>query len=139
MIGLSSTIRNDRLQIVLDAIDSGADEYDTALLWIFSGERPATGEAVDEYENELLVEFVLPFPCGTITDNVLTFDSVADSLGIIYGIASWARIVDSSGNFVMDLSVSDLSGNGDVKIDYLEIFEDNVVHCESITITEGNP
>jgi hypothetical protein len=137
-IGLDTTIRTNRLQTVLDAIDFEADEYDAAHLLIYSGTRPVTGEAIDEYENDLLVDFILPFPCGTITNNVLTFGTVADSLGLVEATASWARKIDSNGTFIADLSVTDTNGSGDIKINSLSIFVGVAVSFVSGTITEGN-
>jgi hypothetical protein len=137
-IGLLTAIRNSRLQLVVDAIDNGADEYSTALLRIYSGDRPVTGGALDEYDNELLVEFLLSFPCGVIDDGVLTFGAIEDQIALAYGIATWARIVDESETFVMDLLVTEEGGVGDVKINDTEIFVDGVVHCLVAIITEGN-
>jgi len=137
-IGISTTLRNSRLQLVLDAIDDGADEYSTASLLIYSGDRPATGEAIDEYDNILLVDFPLGFPSGTITDGILTFEEIADQIAIAYGIAEWARIVDMDGTFVADLLVTNEAGSGDVKINDTEVFEGGIVHCHTASITEGN-
>jgi len=137
-IGLDTTIRTGRLQTVLDAVDFEGDEYDSAHLLIYSGDRPVTGGAVDEYENDLLVDFSLSFPCGTIINNVLTFGVVASVLGLLYGFASWARLIDSNGVFVADLSVTDTNGVGDIKISSLEIFVGIAVYFVSGAITEGN-
>ena len=137
-IGISTTLRNSRLQLLLDAIDNGADEYSTAHLLIYSGDRPDTGEAIDEYDNILLVNFSLPFPSGTIFDGVLTFGTIDDSTGSNYGIARWARVNDEGDVFVADLSVTNESGNGDVKVNDTEIFEGGTIHCHSASITEGN-
>jgi len=131
-------MRDDRLQLVVDAIDGESDEYSGAHLLVYSGDRPYTGEEIDEYENDLLIDFELPYPVGTITDGVLTFAEVVDVYSLEYGIASWARIVDALDAFVMDLSVTSTIGNGDVKIDNLEVFAGVLVHCSLATITEGN-
>jgi hypothetical protein len=137
-IGLSIAMRDERLQLILDAIDFGADEYDTAHLLIYSGERPVTGGVPDEYDNVLLVNFPLSYPCGTITDGVLEFNTIEDVNSLAYGAAVWARITDSSDTFVADLSVTSLTGGGDILIDGTEIFADTLVTCVVATITEGN-
>jgi len=137
-IGLSTGMRNSRLQPLVDAIDDGADEYSPALLRIYSGDRPVTGGALDEYDNELLVEFLLAFPCGVVSSGVLTFGTIEDQIALAYGIATWARIVDEAETFVMDLLVTEEDGVGDVKINDTEIFVDGVVHCHVSIITEGN-
>jgi hypothetical protein len=137
MIGISTTMRNSRLQLILDAIDLGGDEYGAGILLIYSGTRPATGLPPDEYD-AVLVEFMLPFPCGVISDGVLTFGAVSDVLATASGVATWARLTDINDNFVADLSVTSLVGSGDVKIDSTDIVSGGVVHCNSAVITEGN-
>lgn len=138
-IGISTAMRNSRLQLILDAIDAESDEYSSAHLLIYSGTKPATGEILDEYDDPvLLADFVLPYPCGTITDGVLTFETIEDVVGLANGISSWARITDADDVFVMDLTVTDYFGNGDVKVDNLQVYEDAAVHCTIAVITEGN-
>ena len=137
-IGLLAALRNNRLQLILDAMDSSSDEYEGAHLLIYSGDRPDTGEAVDEYDNILLADFVLPFPSATITDGVLTFGTVNDTEGLANGTASWARITDAVDAFVMDLSVTATGGSGDVKISSVSITMYGVVKFLSGTIIEGN-
>ena len=137
-IGISTTLRNSRLQLLLDAIDNGADEYNSAHLLIYSGDRPATGEAIDEYDNILLVSFSLLFPCGSITGGILTFGALVDVLGLDDGTATWARITDEGDVFVADLSVTNEVGSGDVKINDTAIVVGGTVHCTAASITEGN-
>jgi hypothetical protein len=137
-IGLLAALRNNRLQLILDAMDSSSDEYEGAHLLIYSGDRPDTGEDIDEYDNFLLADFVLPFPSGSITDGVLTFGIVNNTVGLANGIASWARITDAIDNFVMDLSVTATGGSGDIKISSTSIEIDGTVKFISGIITEGN-
>lgn len=137
-IGIGIDLRNARLLLIQNAIDDGADEYNTGKLRIYSGTRPATGEAIDEYENTLLAEFVLSYPCGSITEGILTFNEIADVLALVSDTAVWGRIVDVSDVFVMDLSVTSLAGSGDIKMDSIEFSAGSTVHCLSGVITEGN-
>jgi hypothetical protein len=138
-IGIDAAVRNSRLQVLLDAIDNGGDEYGGGHLRIYSGDRPATGGEVDEYENELLLEFNLPYPSGTVSDGVLTFNDLGTVKGLAEDIASWARVTDAEDNFVMDLSVSLAGGGGEVILTYLQIYVDIDIEYVSATITEGNP
>jgi hypothetical protein len=135
-IGIDVDLRTDRLQLILDAIDAESDEYSGAFLTIYSGVRPATGGS--DAGCDPLVEFVLPYPCGEVTDGVLTFDAISSVLAIDYGIATWARIEDTAENFIMDLSVTNEAGSGDVKIDDTEIFTGALISCTLATMTEGN-
>ena len=139
-IGFDTDLRNNRALAIVAAIDAGVDEYSSGHLFIYSGERPATGEAVDEYDNELLVDFLFSFPCGTVSNGILTFGTIQDVESAAAGIATWARITDTDDVFVMDLSVTDTEGSGDVKIDSTgaEIVDGILVRCTVATITEGN-
>ena len=137
MIGITTAMRNSRLQLILDAIDLAGDEYGAGILFIYSGIRPATGMSPDEYD-AILVEFMLPYPCGVINNGVLTFGEVLDVLATASGTATWGRLTDINENFIADLSVTSLLGNGDVKIDSTTIVEGGTVHCNSAIITEGN-
>lgn len=139
-IGFDTDLRNARALAIVAAIDAGADEYDSGHLLIYSGERPDTGYDIDEYDNELLVDFFLPFPCGTVSNGVLTFDAIEDVISLAEGVAAWARITDADGNFVMDMSVTDTEGSGDVKVDSTgaNITDDTTISCSVATITEGN-
>lgn len=139
MIGFCMDLRSEIMDMVNTYIDWEADEYDPAHLLIYSGERPATCQEVDEYENTLLADFTLPYPCGTNTDGVITFNSIADTVGLAAGTISWGRIVDSTGYVVMDLSATTHIGTGDLKFDSLDVEIGLVIHCTLATLTEGNP
>ena len=134
-IGIGTSLRDSRLALIKDAIDAGSAE---SKLQIYSGSRPTTGEEVDEYTNSLLVEFELPYPCGTVSEGVLTFDSISGVSAIASGTAVWARLLDADEDFVADMSVSDMTGSGDVKIDSVELVIGDSISCTLATITEGN-
>ena len=137
-IGLNASMRTARLQLILDAIDADMDEYSTpSKLLIYSGERPSTGGSVDEYD-PFLAEFALPHPCGSIINNVLHFSIIDDVAASVSGTATWGRIVDSNDDFIMDLSVSNFTGSGDIKLDSVNIIQGENIHCNSAIITEGN-
>lgn len=135
-IGISSTLRDARLDLIKDAIDLGGDEYGGGILRIYSGTRPATGGALGGAV--LLLEYDLAWPCGTITSGVLTLDSVASTIGLAAGTATWARIVDVDENFVMDLSVTEEGAGGDIVLSSTLIAISMEVLFISGGITEGN-
>jgi hypothetical protein len=139
MIGFSTDLRNEILDVVKTHIDWEGDEYDPAHLLIYSGDRPSTCQEIDEYDNILLADFLLPYPCGTVNEGVLTFGEIADTLGLASGTISWGRIVDCTGYAVMDLSATTYVGTGDLKFDSLDVEIDLPIHCTAASITEGNP
>jgi hypothetical protein len=138
MIGLGITLRNSRLSLIKDAIDLDADEYNTAKFLLYSGIRPVTEAEPDEYDNILLGEFALSWPCGSISNGVLTFVNPDDIFGLANGIAVWGRLLTVDDIFVMDLSVSNYTGSGDIKIDSTSIILGEKIHCQNFSITEGN-
>ena len=137
-IGIDMDLRDARLLLIQEAIDFEADEYNTGKLRIYSGERPDTGAEPDEYDNVLLAEFNLPYPCGSITEGILTFNEIISVYGLVNGVASWGRIVDADDAFIMDLSVTSILGNGDIKIDDVNIVINVLIICSLASLIEGN-
>ncbi|WAR42943.1 hypothetical protein [Methylomonas rapida] len=135
-LGLSTTIRNNRLQTIVDAFDAGTGSGKILLYTAGSG-RPATGAAITD--QVLLGTITLSDPCGTVTDGVLTFaafteDSLADATGDI----AFARGVDSDGNFVLDMGCG-VSGSGQELIfNTLSVQAGGVIQILSGSLTEGN-
>lgn len=132
-LGYSTTIRDARLQAIINAIDGGAGPG----LWrIYDGSRPATcGTATT-----LLAEITLSDPSATLSGQVLTFDNtpaLTDSSANATGTASWFRLVDSTGTCCFDGGVG-TSGN-DLNLTTTSIVATQPVTVSSATITAGNP
>ena len=110
-LGFSSTLRQnmlDEITALIDA-DAGAGE-----IRVYSGTRPATGGALSG--NTLLATLVFSttsFPAAS--SNAITSSAITDESSATAGTASWFRVVDNSGDFVMDGDVgtsgSDLNLN----------------------------
>lgn len=130
-LAYSTTIRNNRMQAVADAIDGGAG---AGLLRIYDGTRPASGGTA----TTLLAELTLSDPCAaSVTGGVLTFDTItADSSANATGTATWMRIVDSAGTFCVDGDVG--TSGADLNLNSTSISTGQEVSCTSATITEGN-
>lgn len=130
-VAFATTLRNARLDAIKTAIDAGAGP---GLLRIYNGTRPATGGAA----TTLLAELTLSDPsAGAASGGVLTLSAItADSSANATGTATWARIVDSAGNFVMDLSVG--TSGADLNLNSVEIQAGAQVSVTSATITEAN-
>lgn len=131
-IGMVATLRNARLDAITTKIDAGAA---AGKLRIYDGVRPATGGAA----TTLLAELTFSDPSapgaalGVLTFSAITQDAAADATGT----ATWARVVDSDGNVVMDLSVS--TAGADLNLNTTSIVAGAVVSVTSAVITEGNP
>ncbi len=131
-IAYSGTVRNNRLTQVLNAIDGGSG---AGLLRIYTASRPATGGTA----TTLLAELTFSDPCssgpssGTLTMSAITADSSANATGT----ATWFRVVDSSGTFVMDGDVG--TSGSDLNLNSTSISSGQNVAVSSFVLTAGNP
>ena len=129
----NDTLRNARADQITAAIDAGGA---AGFIRLYDGTQPAKGGPA----TTLLAECTFSFPSfpaasgGQITTTSITGDASANATGT----ATWARIVDSNGNFVMDGTVG-LTGSGaDVELDSTSITAGQPVNVSSATFTEGN-
>ena len=131
-LGFATTLRTSRATAVRDAIDAGSGH---GKIRIYNGTRPATGGTA----TTLLAELTCSDPCGTVTNGVLTLSTItADSSADSPGTATWFRIVDSAGTFVMDGTITATGGGGDGTMNSTTITAGNPVNALSVVITDGN-
>lgn len=130
-LGIDVTIRNNMLDQILAALDAGAG---AALIRIYDGSRPATGGAA----TTLLAELTCTNPAASAAaSGVLTFSSItADSSANATGTATWFRMVDSTGTFVLDGNVG--TSGSDLNLTTTSIVATQPVSITSATITAGN-
>lgn len=131
-VGLVVATRNSRLNLIRDAIDAGAG---AGFLRVYDGSRPATGGTA----TTLLAELTFTDPSApNASSGVLTFSAItADASANATGTATWCRIVDSTGAFVLDGSVG--TSGQDYNLNTTSITSGVQVSCTSATLTEGNP
>jgi hypothetical protein len=130
-IAYSTTVRNNQLNQVRDAIDGGAG---AGLLRIYDGSRPATcGTATT-----LGAELTFSDPCaaaasgGVLTASAITADASANATIT----ATWFRCVDSTGTCVIDGNVG--TSGSDLNLNSTSISSGVQVSCSSFAITGGN-
>ena len=111
-IGIATTHRNARMQVIVDAVDAGSA---AGRLRIYKGTRPGTGGTPGA--GDLLADLVLPDPCGTVTNGVLTFGTIADQAGSATGSPTWCRFCDSDDNPVLDGDVGAVGSGALVELD----------------------
>ena len=110
MIQISDELNAYRLQGVITFLALGAEQ---ARAHLYAGPRPGFGEAP---QGPLLASIVLTEPLGTVVDGVLEVAPTNEALILTTGEATWARIVNGSGDLVLDCGVSDPAGSGEVKL-----------------------
>lgn len=100
------------------AIDAGAA---AGHLRVYSGSRPANPETAVPGASVLLVDFELNDPAfapATMVGTVASANAngVDPVNGLANGTATWFRITDSNDVAIFDGSVTDQTGNGDLKL-----------------------
>ena len=130
-ISYATTLRNARLDQVNTAMNAGAG---AAMLRIYDGTRPATGGTA----TTLLAELTFSDPAaaaasgGQLTASAITQDASANATGT----ATWFRVVDSAGTFVMDGNVG--TSGSDLNLTTTSITSGQPVSVSSFVITEAN-
>ena len=119
----NTTLTNQRLTLVVNAIDAGAGN---GVLYIGTAGMAA-----------ILATIILAKPCGTVASRVLTFsvprtDVAADAAGT----AEAARIEDSAGTIVVSgLTVGLAASSPDIIISSTTVTIGDIVSLISATIT----
>lgn len=130
-LGLIDIARNAALNPIRDLIDAGTGP---GSLTLYDGVRPAKGGPI----TNKVSEHTLSDPCASDAVNgVLTFNGISNGVGLRDALATWARVADSDGNFIMDVSVGNNASDAECKIEDPNIVTDTVVKANSMTITAG--
>lgn len=130
-LAFAATTRNGWLDDINTLLNAGAG---AALIRIYDGTRPATGGTA----TTLLAELTCTDPAapsaasGELTFSTITQDSSANATGT----ATWFRMVDSAGNFVLDGNVG--TSGSDLNLTSTSIVATEAVSISSATITAGN-
>lgn len=133
-IAYATAVRNSRMAEVSAAVDGGAG---AGTIRIYNGTRPASGGTA----TTLLAELSFSDPAfsapsgGVLTANAIAADTSADATGE----ATWFRVVDSTGAFVLDGSVGVTGSGADLELNSVNIGAGQRVEITSFEITEGNP
>lgn len=130
-IGLATSVRNSRMNVIRDAIDAGAG---SGLIRLYTEPRPATGGAVTTLLAELTFSGTsyAAASSGSITANTISQDPSANATGT----AVWARVVDSTGQFVFDCDVG--TSGSDINLNSTGIATGLAVEITSSILTDGN-
>jgi hypothetical protein len=118
----NSTIRNARMQAVIDEAGTGA------LIKLYNGTRPANGGAISS--QTLIAELSNAGSLGSVSGGVLTMDTITgDASANASGTPTWCRILKSDGTtFVADFDTAGLPA----------ATSGQPYDLTSFTVTEGN-
>lgn len=111
-------VKNSTLTQIRDAVDAGAGP---GTCKIYTGTQPAD-VATGIGASVLLGTLTFSDPCGVVSAGVLTMDPITqDSSADAGGVATWARIADSTGTAVMDIDISTTGGGGTLQLNTTNI------------------
>ena len=130
MLGLGDDANDARMTGLLNYMDTGASH---ARIRIYGTSRPGTagGSAGGTH----LVEIVLDDPSGSLVDHELVLVSSVDAFITTTGVAVWARIVNGNGDFVLDCDVTVLAGDGEIKLNTLNLYAGGLVRLVSAVLS----
>lgn len=116
-VRLTPDAKNSRAQATVNDIDragtpGGLEIYTTPL--------PANPEDGPGAATKL-VDMLFELPCGTVADETATLVFDGPGVGLAIGDAAWARFVDGNGNPIFDCDVTNLAGDGFVRLSVTSI------------------
>ena len=126
----STDIRNARLSLINTAVNAGPS---TGRVNIYSGTRPSAGSV----SGTLLISVIL-HSTGFFTpsNGVMTAKEITPQDISTSGVASWFRMVDSTGEFVCDGDVA--TSGGDMTVPTTTFTDGVTLTITSLVLTDGN-
>lgn len=130
-LAYATSLRNAQLDEITAAIDAASPTAGQLIL--YDGTRPSTGGTVtNEVATLTFGDPSAPAASsGAVTANAITEDSNATG-----GTATWFRVVDGAGTFVMDGDVG--TSGSDLNLNTTSIAAASTVSVSSWVITAGN-
>jgi hypothetical protein len=108
---LPANVRNAMVDAVVDLLDAGAG---AGTVEIRTGAQPAAGAAAT---GTLLATATLSDPAfGASASGTATAAAIAAVAAVADGTAGWFRAKDSDGNMVIDGSITETGGGGDMEL-----------------------
>lgn len=133
-IGLPTAVRNSQVANFTARIDAGAAG---GTIDIRTGGKPASPNDVPT--GTLLATLTLdPVSFGAPVNGVATLDAtpVITTTGLAAGTAGWARIKDSDGNSVADVTAGATGSGADLILDNAVIAVDQTINLTAGTVTQ---
>ncbi|MDI4659567.1 MULTISPECIES: hypothetical protein [Cobetia] len=133
MISFSTSVKDARLAAIAGAIDAGDSP---ASFVVYSGTRPSPGAAVTDQVALATLEVPQPF-AADLSGGVLTGAGFEEVMADADGEATWARLVDGEGAWVMDLDVGIEGSGADVTISSTTIYRGILTRISRMVFAEG--
>ena len=133
MISFSTSVKNARLAAIAGAIDAGDSP---ASFVVYSGTRLLPGAAVTDQVALATLEVPQPF-AADLSAGVLTGAAFEEVMADADGEATWSRLVDGEGAWVMDLDVGIEGSGADVTISSTTIYRGILTRISRMIFAEG--
>lgn len=133
VIRLPTASRNAAVAAVANLVDA---DVGAGTIQIRTGAQPATGN--DAASGTLLATVTLADPAWSgPAVGVMTLDTtpVLSTVGVAAGTAGWFRMLDNSGDSIMDGSVTGTGGGGDLELNTTTISIGLTVEITAGTLT----
>jgi hypothetical protein len=132
MISLDADLATTMLQAIIDKASDGAD---APYICIYDGLVPV-GLATALTTQNQLAKLTCSDPCATVVGKTLTFEPItADTAADAAGDAAFFRLYTSTGAPVLQGSVSDADGSGDLKLGSVTVIQNGTVTITSAVLT----
>ena len=131
IVNVSPAVATAMLSAVLAQID--ADSVNSATLTLYPAPMPSPGSVLGI--GSALCVLYLADPAGTVSAHVLTVTTPISAQRSASGTATWARLSDGAGNWIMDLNVTLAGAGGAVPLDQVEGYTGGFVTLTSAALT----
>lgn len=129
---VNDTIANGFATDFLAAIDADAG---AGGLKFYTAAQPA-GPNTAITSQTLLGTLTLADPAGSVTGRVLTFSAITeDPVADNSGTATWARLLDNSGDAIADFTVGATGSGADIELNTVDIVAGGPIQVTGGTIT----
>lgn len=130
LTSLRTTIATD----IVTALSAGAG---APTIEIYTTPQPAN-PATAITTQTLLGILTCSDPVGTVTSGVLTFDPITDEpTAAADGTAVWARLKDGDGLALIDVDITNLAGDGALKMNSTTVITGGPIQISSFSISVG--
>lgn len=129
----SLAVKNARAHALTSLIDDGPT---AGTITIYSGSAPASvGEVINQIA---LVVIPLNKPCySSITNGVITLDAVVEQMVQVTERAGWARIANSQGVAIADMTVGVVGSDSDIELPTVDFIQGAYIKVTAGQITEA--
>jgi len=132
MIKLATSVRNARLQAIADAMSAGAGQ---GTLTLYAGDLPAQNGGTPP--GQALVTIDLPDPLVESLDGgILTLATFPEAMATVEGLATWGRIQDGDGAWVMDVDVGEEGSGATIVISTTYLYAGVLVGIDTAVFAE---